>query len=328
MKSLRIGTVPVHLIAADISPLMPGLYVSDEAVLIPRVEESGALEKMIEVIRQIRADAVMIGSEFDLTFFAEHREQIELETGTLIVASPKRTVEIAEDKWLTVNFLREHDLPYADSAILANVDEALETASKWGYPLILKARKGTSSRHVHVIEDEEALEFFLPRTPSAILQKQISTPTASLADEYTCSIFQCANGDLIGPFTARRTLKGGSSWMVEVVFMPALNDLLFQIAKQLPSVGTLNVQLMMGKDGPVPFEFNARFSGTTAVRAHFGFNEPDMALRSYLKGEHIGQQAIGGGLAFRYLEEVFLENVTSDTATTGTQGTSRDWFQA
>ena len=42
---------------------------------------------------------------------------------------------------------------------------------------------------------------------------------------------------------------------------------------------------MMGPKGPIPFEINARFSGTTAIRAHFGFNEPELAIQSYQRGD-------------------------------------------
>ena len=44
----------------------------------------------------------------------------------------------------------------------------------------------------------------------------ISLPSSELNSEYTCSIFKTLQGDILGPFTARRTLRGGTSWHVEV----------------------------------------------------------------------------------------------------------------
>jgi carbamoyl-phosphate synthase large subunit len=125
-------------------------------------------------------------------------------------------------------------------------------------------------------------------------------------------VFRCSDDSLIGPFTARRTLRGGSSWHVEVNHFEALHPLLLELGEKLPSMGTLNVQLMVGENGPVPFEFNARFSGTTAVRAYFGFNEPEMAIRHFVLGETIPKPSIRKGMAFRYLEEVFLNDVGAD----------------
>lgn len=70
--------------------------------------------------------------------------------------------------------------------------------------------------------------------------------------------------------------------------------------------------MMITERGPVPFEFNARFSGTTPIRAHYGFNEPEMTLRSYRLGEKIEPPRIGRGVVLRYIEEVFLDNASAD----------------
>ena len=94
-----------------------------------------------------------------------------------------------------------------------------------------------------------------------------------------------------------------------------------------PFVGSLNIQLMRGECGPVPFELNARFSGTTAVRAHFGFNEPAMALRSLYFCEDVANPTIRTGVCLRYNEEVFLDNVTASDLEPGLcEGMVRKWF--
>ena len=160
-----------------------------------------------------------------------------------------------------------------------------------------------------------------------MLQKLIDIPTSELKNEYTCSIFKEASGQLMKPFTARRVLRGGSSWIVEVAPFKEIDPLMIAIGKKLDFMGSLNVQLMIGKKGPVPFEFNCRFSGTTAVRAHFGYNEPEMALRSYFLKETIPAPQIRQGLALRYLEEVFIEGVgAEDLKLPLVKGKVRPWF--
>ena len=116
----------------------------------------------------------------------------------------------------------------------------------------------------------------------------------------------------LGPFTARRTVRGGTSWHVEVDRFYELDTLLLEISQATDFIGSLNVQLMLTKKGPVPFELNARFSGTTAIRAHFGFNEPEMTLRAYYYQEDITPPVIRSGIALRYHEEVFIDDVQAD----------------
>lgn len=171
------------------------------------------------------------------------------------------------------------------------------------------------------------LEECYSSTPLPMLQRVIDIPTSELHSEYTCSVFKTPAGKILGPFTARRTIRGGTSWHVEVAPFRELDGLLLAIGQAMDFIGSLNVQLMLTEKGPVPFELNARFSGTTAVRAHFGFNEPEMALRAYFYGENIATPAIRTGIAFRYHEEVFVDDVRADELQPGIhKGYVNTWF--
>lgn len=313
IKALRLSNLPVTLVASDIAPLNAGLFRADEAILLPKVESDGALETIMNSLREYRIEAVLVGSEFDMVFFAMHREKIERETEARVVVSPVDVVALADDKHRTVQFLHKNGLPYPETRAPTTLAEALEAGATLGYPLILKARSGTSNRHVHVIEDKGELEAVFARVADPLMQVLIARPGPTLENEYTCSIFKAADGTVFGPFTARRTLRGGSSWIVEVRAFSRIMPLLRRIAELLPIRGTFNVQLMVGRDGPVPFEFNARFSGTTAIRAHFGFNEAEMAIRSFVLGETLPEPTIREGLALRYEEEIFIDGACADS---------------
>jgi carbamoyl-phosphate synthase large subunit len=327
VKSLRIAPFPVTVVSADIAPLNAALYRADEAALIPRVEDPDALERIIAILRAKKIDVVLIGSEFELEFFSQNREIIQSTSGTVVVVAPPRTVAIANDKWLTAEFLRENGLPYAESSLPRSIDEAVSLAREWGFPLVVKPRGGTSSRHVYITRTMGELRSAWPVTPNPMLQRVVDIPSAELHNEYTCSVFRTASGVMLGPFHARRTLRGGTSWLIEVCRFPHLDELLLGIGQRLDFPGTLNVQLMIGVDGPVPFEFNARFSGTTAVRAHFGFNEPALAIQSYFFNEEPKPPTIRSGVAMRYNEEVFIENtIAAEVTPDVSRGQVRPWF--
>ena len=327
IKALRMSSKPLTVIGADIAPLNSGLFRTDEAVLIPRVESSDALEGFIDVLNREKIQVLMVGSEFDLDFLSQHKFVIESETSAFVVTSPHSTVEIAADKWKMTKFLKEHGLPFAQAAVPSSDDEAIAISEEWGFPVVLKARKGTSSRHVHVVRSADEVRLLFNSVPLPMLQRMIAMPSSDLGQEYTCSVFTLRDSQIIGPFTARRTLRAGNSWAIEVAQFHELMPVLMEVGRALPSLGSLNVQLMVGPDGPVPFEFNARFSGTTAVRAHFGFNEPDMVIQNHILGETIQQPDIRAGMALRYLEEVFLDGVTSDSLGEPLpRGEVRTWF--
>lgn len=327
IKALRLSTLPLTVLSSDITPLNAGLYRADEALLWPKVESEGALEIIVDSIRVNRADIVMIGSEFDLAFFAEHKETIEGETDTFVLVSPIETVRTADDKWLTVRFLQQNSFPCAEAALPESADEAIAIADGWSYPVVLKTRRGTSSRHVHFVEDAEQLRWLYDRVPDPMLQVAIGEPAIELANEYTTSVFAAKDGQHFGPFTARRSLRAGTSWHVEVDAFSSLYSVVEGIARRLTFLGSLNVQLIFSNTGPIPIEINSRFSGTTAIRAHFGFNEPEMAIRSYLLGEPISPPELRRGTALRYVEEVFLDDLTTDElGDRSLRGIIHQWF--
>lgn len=327
IKSLKLSKLPLTIIGADISVMNSGLYRTDEAVIIPPVEQKGSLDKIIEILKSYKIDMVMIGSEFDLVFFSENKSLLEKLTGAQIIVAPLETVLIADDKWLTTEFLRKKGLPYAEAQLPDSPDDALRIAEEWGYPVVFKARCGTSSRNVHIVKNRQMLENLYPSIAMPMLQRVIDIPTPELNNEYTCSIFKTVKGDILGTFTARRTIRGGTSWHVEVAHFHELDELLLTLGKAVNFIGSLNVQLMISENGPIPFEFNARFSGTTAVRAHFGFNEPEMAIKSGYYGKDIPKPIIRSGIALRYHEEVFIDDVEANKLIPGThKGYVETWF--
>jgi carbamoyl-phosphate synthase large subunit len=327
VKALRISTLPVTVVAADIAPMNAALYRADESVIIPRVEQDAALERIIELLFQHRIDVVMIGSEFDLEFFSLNKAEIESRTGVSVIVAPLATVAVANDKWLTAEFLREAGLPFAEAYLPKDQEDAVHCAEKWGFPVVLKTRRGTSSRHVHILSDSQTLKKLFPVTPLPMLQRVIDIPSSELGSEYTCSVFKTSDGRMIGPFTARRTVRGGTSWFIEVAEFEVLYAPLLAIAGAIDYIGSLNVQLMLTEQGAIPFELNARFSGTTAVRAHFGFNEPAMALLSFFYKEVVSEPTVCAGIAMRYHEEVFIEGASKDNLLPGRhKGIVNPWF--
>ena len=106
---------------------------------------------------------------------------------------------------------------------------------------------------------------------------------------------------------ARRDLYAGTTYRAEIGFWPEVHDLVMAIGKAVRPRGVLNIQMRNTDRGPVPFELNIRCSGTSAIRAHFGYNEPEMLIRHYVLGEEISAPEVRPGFAFRYWNEIFLE---------------------
>jgi carbamoyl-phosphate synthase large subunit len=322
-----MSSLPITIISADIGPMNPALFRADDSILIPKLELEQTASNIISIIKRKAVNVVMIGSEYELEFFATHKDEIQSETGCLVVVSPLEAVQTANDKWLTTEFFSKHKIHYAECFVSGKLEDVINKADELGYPLMLKSRTGTSSRNVHIVRGEKDILNLFEKVPSPMLQRIISMPDTQLSHEYTCSVFKCSNGSILGPFTARRTLRWGSSWNIEVGDFVELHPVLIAIGEECSAMGTLNIQLMVGPEGPIPFELNSRFSGTTAIRAYYGFNEPEMVLRNYYLHETLSSPTIRKGLALRYMEEVFVEGISMhDLKPPFSKGRIKQWF--
>ena len=308
IKALRISKVPLKIFSGDISPLNAGLYRTDKAILIPRSESKNALKWYLKKLKKLKINVLMIGSEYDLNFFAKNKKIIETKTSCLICVSDINTVKISDDKYLTQEFLKKNKLPYLKTFVPKNLKDAINISKKIGLPVFLKSRFGTASRDVHLIKNINKIKQIYNFVKKPIVQEYAGFYGNELDYEYTCSFFTTKQNQFIGPFIAKRKLVHGHSWIIEVKSFPKIKPIIKKISSYLKNTGSLNIQLRVGPKGPIPFEFNSRFSGTTAIRAHFGFNEPEMFIKNYLLNKKIKKLKIKKGMSLRYIEEIFIPN--------------------
>lgn len=307
MKALSISELPVEIHAIDIQPLSAGLYLVGRSHVLPALETPGALPQWRRHLAANGVRALIPGSDHDLAALSVAREQWPAAECNVLV-SDRALVDVCRDKAATVQALRGAGLPVPDSLWDIDLDAARDWASR-RFPVVLKPRDGYGSRGVQVIDDDESLVYFFSRTNKPILQEHLGHRAG--AEEYTCAVFVDRDGEPVATFMARRDLSGGATYRAEIGAWPEIDKLLRRIGRTLRPRGPLNVQLRMTERGPVPFELNIRCSGTSAIRAHFGFNEPDMLLRHYVLNQTIESFVPRHGYALRYWNEVFIEGAAA-----------------
>ena len=305
MKALSISSLPVEIFAIDVEPLAAGLFRAVEGVQLGKPETASGIEEWEHYLKARGIDALIPGSDHDLLPLASVRDDWAARGVCQVLISDFELVRTCRDKVATCQFLEDRGIPTPRSAWDLSLRDAISWAESNGYPVVIKPRDGSGSRHVQILHDEEELNFFFPRTPNPMLQEYLSG--SGKDQEFSCGLFVDRDGSLVGTLMARRELNHGTTYRAEINFWPEVHDLLLAIGSAVRPRGVLNVQLRLTKRGPVPFELNIRCSGTTAIRAYFGYNEPEMLLRHYVLGEELTPPVTRTGYALRYWNEVFLE---------------------
>lgn len=298
IKSLRMSSHPYEIIGVDPDPRAVGLYWADQAYLIPLASDPRYGEAVEAVLREVRPSVVLIGTDVELMYFAEHKDEIETRFGARVIVSPPEAIRIANDKWLTYQFLLNKGFPYPESALPSDVDQLIE---RCGFPLIVKPRIGARSVGVHKVFNQQQLNQALAAVEAPIIQECVSTPE----HEYTSGV-TIVDNQVKAVVTMRRDLKDGNTHRAYVVVSDPFEHLLAAMAKQLGGEGVINFQFRVDAGVPKVFEINARFSGTTPFRAYAGFNEVDHLIRYYVYGTPIPPPKLSPIVILRYLDEVVV----------------------
>lgn len=298
IKSLRMSPRAYEIVALDPDPRAVGLYWADKAQLIPLASSPDYGEAIDRLIEQERPAILLIGTDVELMHFALHKHRIESSFGVRVVVSPPDVIRIADDKWLTYQFLYSNGFPFPDSALPDGVHALID---RCGFPLIVKPRTGARSVGVHKVTDEQQLHQALTAVTTPIVQECVSSPE----HEFTSGV-TITDGQTKAVVTMRRDLRDGNTHRAYVIPDSPYDELLAVIAERLAGEGVINFQFRVAEGKPKIFEINARFSGTTPFRAYAGFNEVEHLVCFYAEGTPIPMPQVAPVVVLRYMNEVVI----------------------
>jgi carbamoyl-phosphate synthase large subunit len=305
IKSLRMADTRYEIVAVDPDPRAVGLYWADKAYLVPLAREPSYLDSICRIIERERPHAVLVGTDVELMVLSINKPEIDSAFHTHVIVSPPDIVRIADDKWLTYQFLVSHGFPYIPSALPSDMAHLLRECD---FPLVVKPRSGARSVGVHKVWNEQELNRALGSVHNPIVQKCVATPE----QEYTSGIV-ITDGSVRAVVTMRRDLKDGNTYRAYVEPASPFNDLLAKIAERLRGLGSINFQFRSEEGVPKIFEINARFSGTTPLRAYAGFNEVDLIVRHFVCGDPIPTPTLRPMVVLRYWDEIIIDPGELDT---------------
>jgi carbamoyl-phosphate synthase large subunit len=298
IRSLLESKLAPTVVAVDPSPLAAGLYWTPHRHLIPLAADKSYLDRFSSLLELERPDAVLIGTDVELLILSEHREELERRFSTHIVVSRPEVVRIADDKYLTFDFMRRNGFAAPDSVLPGHEAELIERV---GFPLVVKPRVGARSVGVHLVRNREQLERALREGGNPVIQECVATD----ADEYTAGVV-CFDGRCHASIVMRRDLRDGNTYRAFVESFPELNEQVRAMAEKLQPYGPANFQFRLDHGRAKVFEINARFSGTTPLRMRAGFNEVESVLRHVVLGEAVDPPTIEPVTILRYWSETVV----------------------
>lgn len=303
LRLLQISDFEKKIFTADPDSRSTGHWLGDYAITVPKVSDENFMDKIIEIVLEHSIDAILVGTDVELPIFAKHKSEFLEKYNCKVIVSSEEVVTIANDKFLTANFLKVNNFPYPFSVMANDVDKLKEIEDKLGFPLFAKPFDGARSIGIKKIENhEELMEIYHPES-NLVVQQFLSEEEG----EYTsgCTVI---NGECKAIVTLKRDLRDGNTYRAyRNEHTSKYDKFIIPIAEKLNSDGPVNFQFRIFNDKPVIFEINGRFSGTTPLRHFFGYNEVEAILKYYLFDEDIKMPVLKNGVVLRTWSDLFVE---------------------
>jgi carbamoyl-phosphate synthase large subunit len=286
-------------VVADPSPLAPAQYAAQVRVAVPLISDPGYVPALQDLCAEHGVGAVLPLTDLDIEVLARAREQ-----GVLPALVPSSEVARATyDKYEAHLLLERHALP-SPPTVLPDADlDSLD------YPVMVKPRRGSGARSIHLAHDPTQARFFVDYVPEAtMVQRAMGGPELSI---------DCL-GDLEGrclnaiPRTMLES-RGGESIKGRVIHDEELIELGRTVMERLAVRGPATIQVFRDPDAGIAItDVNTRFGGAFPAPAYAalpGRSYPELIV-SMAAGEkpepHVGK--FNSGMSFtRYYWQLELD---------------------
>lgn len=270
-------------------------HFSDLVEIVLPTNHNDYIDSLISIIKKHEIDFIIPGIEIDVIKLSKFKDEILTRTGALILLNNPNLIEVCSDKWLFYQKLQEFNSPY-------KIPTSLELTDTINFPLVLKPRKGSSSKGIVIAKNQTDLDLHKHKIGDDLMVQPL---IGKNDEEYTVSAFFDNNSKLYSHICLKRTLSGeGFTQTAQTVELNNIEKILSDLAKIFSPIGPTNFQFRVENEQLKILEINPRISSATSIRAAFGYNESLMSVRYFLEQIFPEKINLKKGKAIRYTEEI------------------------
>lgn len=307
--------------ATDMQLTAPALVDADVAIQVPAVYDEDYITTLVDIVEKYDIDAVISLNDLELPILSKAKKLIEAKGARVIVAD-NHAIDIAFDKWKTVQFLEKHGLKSPQTFIDLQEAKAALEAGTLHFPLVIKPRWGSASIGIVFPEDMRELELAyelqqiqLKRTILAEASKEdidhaILIQEKMPGKEYGLDVLNDFEGNYVGTFAREKLqMRSGETDKAISVIDEKMDDIGRIIGENLKHIGNLDADAFEHNGEFYVLELNPRFGGGYPFSHEAGMNTAAVYIE-WLKGnKDISQfNQYKSGLAFAKCDRMMKVN--------------------
>ncbi len=304
IKALKLVNLPLKLYSSDINSEVVGKFWCDKFFQVPLAKNEAAyIQKLKDIVKTEGINAIIPTNDVEILTLSRYKEEFQNSCNCLIIINASEEVERFSDKWLSYLWFDENKIPCPKTYLIKDLINQESNLSDLTFPMVLKPRIGGGSRLIFRINSTEELLRYSIVMPNHILQEYLYPDN----EEYTAGVYRTRK-DEVFVIILKRTLKFGMTNAAETVFDSDLENFVRTSILKTNLSGSVNIQFRLTDQGPKVLEINPRFSGTSGIRANFGFNDVEMSINDLILNHKLSQPEIKKGFVLRYFEEQYHFN--------------------
>ena len=257
LKNFRSSMVSgSKIIATDLSPYAPALYMADKQYLVPRIDDPAYIEMILDICKKEKINVVTTFIDPEIEILAKNRDKFEAQ-GVEVLAPYEETAKLCFDKYLMFQHLMKNNIPTVMTWGTLEQFEKAFNAGEVEFPVFVKPRTGSGSVGARKVYSYELLAEAMTEDPSLIIQEYMDCIDLD-ADVYIDTITH----EAVAAFSKKKieTRIGGASKTVSFKD-EKLFDFISQIVKTLKFNGPVDMDFFY-RDGQYYLsEVNPRFGG-------------------------------------------------------------------
>jgi len=224
------------------------------------------------------------------------------EAGVPIAGTSPETIDLAEDRDRFREIMERLGIPMPESAMVSNLEEALEAAASIGYPLMVRPSYVLGGRGMEVVHDEEMLRTYVTAAVDVAPERPL------LIDRFLENAIECeadaiADGtDAFVPAVMQHIEyagihSGDSACVIPPVIiseedLATIDDYTRRIAIELGVVGLMNMQYAISDGVVYVLEANPRASRTVPLVSKVADIQMAQMATRVMMGEKLADLAL------------------------------------
>ncbi len=263
------------IIATDCSELAPAIYEADEYVIVPRIDEEGYLEIILNICREKEIDGVFSLIDPELSLLSANKNKF-LQLGTTPIISPEDAVETCFDKFKMYQLLTNSGYKTAKSYVDKEAFYRDVTAGKISYPVFVKPVKGSASININKVSSPKEMDVLFDLYDDLMIQEFMD------GIEYGADVYiDMLSGKVTSIFTKEKIkMRAGETDKSVSVKDEALFQLIQEFAEKVGFRGIIDMDIFKIDGEFYISEVNPRFGGGYPHAYACGVNVPKQMIQN------------------------------------------------